>query len=53
MEKFKDGDKIVFIPGDREKILDAVLKVSINEDTFIFLEDIINKKRLCYMFRLL
>lgn len=44
MEKFKEGDKITFIPGDREKILDAVLNVSINKDTFIFLEDIINKK---------
>ena len=44
MEKFKVGDKITFIPEDREKILDAVLRVSINEDTFIFLEDIINKK---------
>lgn len=44
MEKFKEGDKITLIPGDRKKILDAVLNVSINKDTFIFLEDIINKK---------
>lgn len=44
MEKFKAGDKITFIPEDREKILDAVLGVSINKDTFISLENTINKK---------
>lgn len=44
MEKFKEGDKITFIPEDREKILDAVLRVSINENAFISLENIINKK---------
>lgn len=44
MEKFKVGDKITFIPEDREKILDAVLRVSINENTFNLLENTINKK---------